>query len=134
MMGEYNTLPSKGSYNIFRQSECNTVRRRDSVEIVSESDMGNFTRPSSFSFRARRKPGLTPSRAFNWHSRQKVAPSKNLPTSSSRYFHAVCYRASVTKQRKDLRLATMQWTKLNIVVFDDVILFFSLHILLLFIS
>jgi len=136
-MFNFSTLPSKVSTTIKLMPD---ITRRESVEIVGETILKTpevkkrrfSTRSKSTSNGSRSKmmmryqTTLTPSRAFKWASGPEARKRHEKPLpSSGRYFHAICYRASVTRRRRDLRIETMEWTKFHMVVFDDVLVFFS---------
>ena len=109
-----NTLPANTSSVEFPLG----FSRRESVEIVGETDIletpGPKRRYSCSTYVRAPKP-------TKWNASKKMSDK----VSGQRYFHGICYRASVNRRRADLTVDTMQWTKLHLVVLDDVIVFFS---------
>lgn len=110
------------------------MQRQESIEIVGESFIEspqptprrNFRKMSTRStsrINVRYNPTLTPSKMFKWQAMTDETGTRS--KISTRYFHAICYRASVTRRCRDLRLETMDWKKFHMVVFDDVIVFFN---------
>lgn len=123
-----NTLNMKKITHI----QIEPMQRQESIEIVGESFIEspqntpvkkNRRHTTTTKINMRYNTTLTPSKMFKWQTAMEDASPRS--KISGRYFHAICYRANVTRRCRDLRLETMDWKKFHMVVFDDVIVFFT---------